>query len=63
MKKIDIYEYFAFCKEEGYSGEEALEMYERDRAEYEAELIEELEWESSYTSYQQDLIDLRRFER
>lgn len=36
---------------------------EREAAEYEAELIEELEERQLHTAYQQDLIDLHRFER
>ena len=35
----------------------------REAAEYEAELIEELEERQLHTAYQQDLIDLYRFER
>lgn len=36
---------------------------EREAAEYEAELIEELEERQLKTAWQQDLIDLHRFER
>ena len=35
----------------------------REAAEYEAEMIEELEERQLRTAYQQDLIDLYRFER
>lgn len=52
--------------EEGYSKkecEEAFEEYERELAEYQSELIDELEERQMYTAYQQDLIDMRRFER
>ena len=58
-----IYDYFEACKEAGLSGEEALQQYQRDLAEYEDDLVEELEERQSHYAYQQDLIDLHRFER
>ena len=60
---MDIYEYFEICKEQGMTGEEALHQYERDRQEYRESLIEELEERQMATAYQQDLIDLYRYER
>lgn len=60
---FDIYEYFETCKEAGLTGEEAMREYQRDVAEYRESLIDELEERQSYTAYQQDLIDLRRYER
>lgn len=60
---IDIYEYFDICRDLGMSGEEALRQYERDVAEYGEHLIEDLEERQLHTEYQQDLIDLHRFER
>lgn len=47
----------------GLTGEEAMREYQRDVAEYRESMIEELEERQSYTAYQQDLIDLRRFEQ
>lgn len=63
MKKIDIYKYFEDCKKAGLSGEEAMREYQRDCEEYEQDLIEELEEQQGYTAYQQDMIDMHRFER
>lgn len=60
---IDVYEYFEACKEAGLSGEQAMREYQRDCAEYRESLIEELEDRQCRTAYQQDLIDLHRFER
>lgn len=60
---FDIYEYFENCKEAGLTREEAMREYQRDVAEYRESMIEELEERQSYTAYQQDLIDLRRFEQ
>lgn len=60
---IDVYEYFEACKEAGLSGEEAMEEYQRACAEYREELIEELEERQLHTAYQQDMIDMYRFER
>ena len=60
---MDIYEYFELCKEQGMTGWEALNQYERDRQECRESLIEELEERQMATAYQQDLIDLYRFER
>lgn len=60
---IDIYAYFETCKAEGLTGEEAMNEYLRDKAEYERELIEELEERQMHTAWQQDIIDLYRFER
>lgn len=36
---------------------------ESDRAEYERELIKELEWRQAHFEWQQDLIDMYRYER
>lgn len=60
---MGIYEYFELCKEQGLSGQEAMDSYQRDLAEYRDDLIEELEERQMMTAYQQDLIDMYRYER
>lgn len=60
---FDIYEYIDSCREQGLDSREALAQLDRERSEYHEELIEELEERQMHYAWQQDLIDLRRFER
>ena len=60
---MDFYDYIDACREQGLTGSEALNAWQRDYAEYQAELIEEIEERQSHFEYQQDLIDMYRFER
>ena len=60
---FDIYEYIDSCREQGLDSREAMAQLDRERSEYHEELIEELEERQMRYAWQQDLIDLRRFER
>lgn len=60
---FDLYDYIDSCREQGLDSREAMAQLDRERAEYNAELVEELEERQMHTAWQQDLIDLRRYER
>ena len=60
---FDIYDYVDSCKEQGMDSREALIQLDRERSEYNEERIEMLEERQLKTAWQQDLIDLYRFER
>lgn len=60
---FDLFEFVDRCKEQGMDSREAINYLDRERSQYYEELIEELEERQLQTAWQQDLIDLRRFER
>ena len=62
---FNLYEFVENCKDEGLSEREALDELERTLSERESRLIEEYENDPITQAgwRQQDMIDLRRFER
>lgn len=60
---FDVYEYFDSCREAGMTGAEAMGAYIRDLAEYEADLIGELEERQLANAWQEDMIAMRRLEQ
>lgn len=62
---IDFYDFIDNCRNEGLSGEEALSEYERAVAEEKQAFMERYENdpEVQYGWYQQDVIDMYRYER
>lgn len=62
---IGFYDFIDSCREQGLSGEEALEEWDCLVAEHKASVIENYENdpEVQYGWYQQDMIDMRRYER
>lgn len=63
---MNLYEFVKWCEEEGIAPEDVeyeWRQYQNEAAEARAERFAELEWESLASSWQQDVIDMYRYER
>jgi len=61
---LDFYDFIDSCREDGLTGEEALDEWERACAERQNNFLADYynDAEAQYGWYQQDLIDLRSME-